>query len=158
MLKVGELAPEIDKLATDGQRFVLSRQGGLCTVVFFFPKAFTPGCTVETRQFRDNHVELALAGASLVGISTDDHRTQCRFAESHDVPFPMIADDDRSVCRAYGVLWPLIGVARRVTYVIAPDLRVAAVFHHELQATKHRDDVLAFVDERFRAARPGPPS
>ncbi|WP_437567790.1 peroxiredoxin [Sorangium sp. So ce542] len=158
MLKVGELAPEIDKLATDGQRFVLSRQGGLCTVVFFFPKAFTPGCTVETRQFRDNHVELALAGASLVGISTDDHRTQCRFAESHNVPFPMIADDDRSVCRAYGVLWPLIGVARRVTYVIAPDLRVAAVFHHELQATKHRDDVLAFVDERFRAARPGHPS
>ncbi|XXX74037.1 peroxiredoxin [Sorangium sp. So ce134] len=154
MLKVGELAPEIDKPATDGQRFVLSQQGGLCTVVFFFPKAFTPGCTVETRQFRDNHAEIALAGASIVGVSTDDHRTQCRFAESHKVPFPMIADDDRSVCRAYGVLWPLVGVARRVTYVVEPGMRIAAVFHHELQATKHRDDVLAFIDERFRAARP----
>ncbi|AUX25052.1 thiol peroxidase [Sorangium cellulosum] len=153
MLKVGERAPEIDRLTTDGQRFVLSRQGGLCTVLFFFPRAFTPGCTVETQQFRDHHVEIALAGAHIVGISTDDHETQCRFAASQKVPFPMIADSDLGVCRAYGVLWPILGVARRVTYVITPDMEVAAVFRHELQIRKHRDDVLSFINERFRSAR-----
>ncbi|WP_437792937.1 peroxiredoxin [Sorangium sp. So ce693] len=154
MLKVGERAPEIDTLAIDGQRFVLSAQGGLCTVVYFFPKAFTPDCTVEAQLFRDNHAEIALAGASIVGVSTDDHTTQCRFAEAQQVPYPMIADRDRSVCRAYGVLWPLIGLARRITYVITPALEIAAVFHHEFQARKHRDDVLSFIDKRFRAARP----
>ncbi|WP_437619736.1 peroxiredoxin [Sorangium sp. So ce1151] len=154
MLKVGERAPEIDKVAIDGQRFVLSSQGGLCTVVYFFPKAFTRDCTVEAQLFRDNHTEIALAGASIVGISTDDHTTQCRFAETHKVPYPMIADRDRSVCRAYDVLWPLIGIARRITYVIAPTMEIEAVFHHEFQAKKHRDDVLSFVNERFRAARP----
>ncbi|WP_437324118.1 peroxiredoxin [Sorangium sp. So ce381] len=154
MLKVGERAPEIDTLAIDGQRFVLSAQGGLCTVVYFFPKAFTPDCTVEAQLFRDNHAEIALAGASIVGVSTDDHTTQCRFAEAQKVPYPMIADRDRSVCRAYGVLWPLIGLARRITYVITPALEIAAVFHHEFQAWKHRDDVLSFIDKRFRAARP----
>ncbi|WP_437671335.1 peroxiredoxin [Sorangium sp. So ce131] len=154
MLKVGERAPEIDKLSTDGQRFVLSQQRGLCTVVFFFPKAFTPGCTVETKNFRDNYAEIALSGASIVGVSADDHRTQCRFAASHKVPFPMIADDDRSVCRAYGVLWPLVALPRRITYVIDPDMHVAAVFRHEIQVKRHRDDVLSFLNERFLAARP----
>ncbi|WP_433928344.1 peroxiredoxin [Sorangium cellulosum] len=154
MLKVGARAPEIDRVAIDGQRFVLSQQGGLCTVVYFFPKAFTPGCTVEAQLFRDNHAEIALAGASIVGVSTDDQKTQCRFAEAHNVPYPMIADRDRSVCRAYDVLWPIVGIARRITYVISPTMEIAAVFHHELQARKHRDDVLSFIDARFRAARP----
>ncbi|MDB4944871.1 MAG: alkyl hydroperoxide reductase [Labilithrix sp.] len=155
MLKPGDLAPEIDALASDGKRFRLSAQSTrLCTVVYFFPKAFTPGCTAETKRFRDNFVELSLAGASIVGISTDDHASQCSFAESLRAPFPMIGDADRAISTAYGVLWPVIERPKRVTFIVSPVRIIEAVFHHEVQISRHRDDVLRQVDQLFRARRP----
>lgn len=155
MLRVGDQAPQIDAPTSLGTRFVLSEQDGLCTVLYFFPKAFTPGCTRETKYFRDNHVELLLAGATVVGVSTDDLATQCSFAESLRAPFPMIADADQSISRSYDVLWPIVGLARRVTYVVSPQRVVEAVFHHELKVEEHRNDVLRFVNQKFRTARAG---
>jgi len=155
MLRVGDAAPAIDAVTSLGTRFVLSQQEGLCTVVYFFPKAFTPGCTKETKHFRDNHVELALAGAAIVGVSTDDLATQCSFAQSLEAPFPMIPDADHAISRAYEVLWPLIGLARRITYVVSPAGIIEAVFHHELKVEEHRNDVLRFVNQKFRAVRQG---
>jgi peroxiredoxin len=161
MLEVGDTAPPIDSVGTDRKRFVLYEQAGLCTVLYFFPKAFTPGCTVETREFRKHYIELDLAGVTVVGVSTDDKDTQCRFASSLAAPFAMLSDADRSICRAYDVLWPLVGVAHRVTYVIAPHgsgntrtCKIEAVFHHELQVGAHRDDVLRFVNDKLKRARP----
>lgn len=152
MLSAGDTAPEIDALTNDGGRFTLSAQTSkLCTVVYFFPKAFTPGCAKETKRFRDNYAEITLAGAALVGISTDDHDTQCRFAESLRAPFPMIGDSDKAISSAYGVLWPLIGRPKRVTFIVNPLRTIEAVFQHEVQIEKHRDDVLRHVDRLFRA-------
>jgi len=156
-LSPGQRAPEIDAVASDGQRFVLSQQRGLCTVVYFFPKAFTPGCTVETRLFRDNYAELVLAGATLVGVSTDDLDTQCKFAASTRAPFPILPDPRLEICRAFGVLWPLVKVARRVTFVVRPDMLIDAVFHHEVQISRHRDDVLRHVHALFERSRPPEP-
>jgi len=149
----GQRAPEIDAMTSNGQRFVLSQQQGLCTIVYFFPKAFTPGCTAETKLFRDNYVELLLAGASLVGVSTDDEKTQCDFANSMQAPFPIVPDADQKICRAYDVLWPVMNVARRITVVIRPDMVVDAVFHHEVQISRHRDDVLRHVNNLFKQSR-----
>jgi thioredoxin-dependent peroxiredoxin len=154
MLKVGDKAPEIDAVGSDGKRFILSKQDGLCTVIYFFPKAFTPGCTGETKRFRDNYAEIALAGAAIVGISTDDNNTQCRFAESLRAPFPMIGDHDQKISAAFGVLWPIVGLTRRVTFVIGPDRMILAVFRHEINIQQHRDDVLRFINEKFLASRP----
>jgi len=154
LLRPGDTAPEIDALASDGQRFRLSAQSQkLCTVIYFFPKAFTPGCTKETRRFRDNYAELSLAGAVIVGISTDDHEMQCSFADSLRAPFPMIGDADKSISSAYGVLWPLIGRPKRVTFIVNPLRTVEAVFQHEVQIARHRDDVLRHVDVLYRARR-----
>jgi len=154
VLKPGDTAPEIDAPASDGSRFRLSEQATkLCTVVYFFPKAFTPGCTKETRRFRDNFAELKLAGASIVGISTDDHDVQCSFAESLNAPFPMIGDEDRRISTAYGVLWPVIARPRRVTFIVNALRTVEAVFQHEVQIAKHRDDVLRWVDAMYRGRR-----
>ena len=155
MLRVGDLAPQIEAKTSLGTQFVLSEQDGLCTVLYFFPKAFTPGCTRETKYFRDNYVELLLAGASVVGISTDDHATQCSFAESLHAPFPMIADADQAISRSYDVLWPIVGLARRVTYVVGPQRVIEATFHHELKIDAHRNDVLRFVNQKFQAMRAG---
>ncbi|MFS8070287.1 MAG: peroxiredoxin [Byssovorax sp.] len=156
MLKVGERAPAIDAMTSSGTRFVLAEQIGLCTVVYFFPRSFTPGCTTETKSFRDNHVELEFAGVSVVGISTDDLTTQCNFARSIKTPFPMIGDKDSAISRAYDVLWPLIGVAKRVTYVINDQQMIEAVFRHEIDVKSHRDDVLRFVNEKFLGLREPP--
>jgi peroxiredoxin Q/BCP len=167
MLKVGDAAPPIDAVGSDGKRFVLYAQESLCTVLYFFPKAFTPGCTVETREFRKHYVELEIAGATVVGVSTDDLETQCRFAGSLATPFPILGDADRGICRAYDVLWPLVGLAHRVTYVVgrapAPDgaparFSIEALFHHEIQVKAHRDDVLRFVNAKFQAQKPPLPS
>ena len=163
MLKVGDTAPPIDVVGSDGKRFVLYAQDSLCTVVYFFPKAFTPHCTAETREFRKHYIELEMAGATLVGVSTDDHDTQCKFATSLAAPFPMLPDRDRAICKAYDVLWPLVGLAHRVTYVVGPSRAaggapahwtVEGLFHHELNVRAHRDDVLRFVNDKFRAQRP----
>jgi peroxiredoxin len=154
VLRAGDLAPEIDAAASDGQRFRLSAQTTrLCTVIYFFPKAFTPGCTKETIRFRDNFAELELAGARVVGISTDDHETQCAFADSLRAPFQMIADADRRISAAYGVLMPLIKIPRRVTFIVNPLRTIDAVFEHNVQIAKHRDDVLLHVDRMFRSRR-----
>jgi peroxiredoxin len=147
MLKVGDIAPEINAITTDGTNFVLSAATGLCTIVYFFPRAFTPGCTKETENFRDNRAELALAGAQIVGISTDDNQTQCSFAEKVRTKFPLIADHDGAIARAYGVKWPLLGISRRVTFVIGRGRRVEAVFRPRTLVALASNDPLAFVDE-----------
>lgn len=154
MLQPGDTAPDIDALASDGRRFRLSAQTTkLCTVIYFFPKAFTPGCTKETMRFRDNYAELELAGAAVVGVSTDDHATQCAFADSLKAPFPMIADADKKISSAYGVLMPLIKIPRRVTFIVNALRTIDAVFEHNIQIARHRDDVLLHVDRMFRSKR-----
>ena len=145
MLRVGDPAPEIDLPASDGKAFRLSDRGGRYTVVYFFPAAFTPGCTKESKQFRDNSSELAQLGADVVGISTDTHARQCEFAESLQVTFPMVGDEGGRITRAYGVAWPIVGKARRVTFVVGPTQKIAAVFWHEVQVSRHLDDVVAFL-------------
>ncbi len=155
MLDVGSIAPDIDALATDGRRFRLSENAGrACTVIFFFPAAFTPGCTRETARFVDSYNELSLIGAAVLGISTDKHETQCKFAESLRTPFPMIGDSDQAITRAYDVRWPIIGRAQRVTYVLDPSRRVLASLRYELEINKIRDEVLLLVDELHRSNRP----
>src|SRR5262245_55465643 len=133
MLRVGDTAPPIDAMTSLGTRFVLAEQDGLCTVVYFFPKAFTRHCTLEAQYFRDNHVELMLAGAAVVGISTDDLTTQCKFAAAMGARFPLIADADQTITRAYDVKWPIVGMSRRVTFVVNPERIIEAVFHYEFK-------------------------
>jgi len=156
VLRPGDTAPEIDAMTSEGKRFRLSDQRRkLCTIVYFFPKAFTPGCTIETKRFRDNYPEIALAGATIVGVSTDSHDTQCHFAEALKTPFPMIGDDDKKISKAYDVLWPLIGRPMRVTFVINRLRTIEAVLHHEIALSQHRDEVLRIMD-KMRKVKPRP--
>ena len=159
MLAIGSVAPDIDAEGSEGRFRLSERAGHLCTVLYFFPKAFTPGCTRETKTFRDNYAELRIAGAAVVGVSTDDPETQCKFAESTNATFPIVSDRDGAISRGYDVRWPIIGFSQRVTYILSPTREVLAAFHHELQIDKHRDDVLVFVDALHRKrAESGPSS
>ncbi len=151
MLRVGELAPNFTAETSTGKTLTLSELRGKRVVLFFFPKAFTAGCTVETRRFRDHYSELSALGAEVVGVSVDRNETQCEFANKEGVHFPMIGDESRRIGKSYDVLWPLLNVNQRVTYVIGPDGHIEAVFHHELLVGKH----LEGVQQHLRAK--GPP-
>jgi peroxiredoxin Q/BCP len=136
-LKVGDLAPSIVGTTHDGNPFRLDALLGKLVVIYFYPAAFTPVCTIETRKFRDRYAEIEKLGGTVVGISTDSQDTQCEFAQKEGVQFPMVADRDRSIATAYGVKWPLLPRVQRVTFVLDRQGRVAARMHHEISAEKH---------------------
>lgn len=151
MLPVASPAPEIDTVDNHGRRFRLSEQSKrLCTILFFYPRAFTPGCTRETAAFRDSHEDLQKLGASVVGVSTDDGPTQCRFADFMKAPFPLLGDPKGEITQAYGVRWPLLKLAKRVTFVISPSQVILGTFHRELAIQRHHDEVVTFVQELAR--------
>lgn len=150
MLKVGDPAPALSAVTSDGKTVDLSALRGKRVVLFFFPKAFTLGCTIETRRFRDHYSEIAGLGAEVVGVSVDSAERQCEFASAEGVPFPMVGDASRSISRSFDVLRPILGVSQRVTYVISPEGRIEAAFHHELMVGKHLEDVKRHLEQAAR--------
>jgi len=148
MLKVGEKAPDFVAKTTDGRTVRLSELRGRPVVLFFFPRAFTFGCTLETKRFEEKYDDIHGLGAELFGISTDPLETQCRFAEHHKARFPMIGDADHGISKAYQVLRSIPSSDRRVTYAIDEQGVIAAVFHHEIQVTRHVSDVIRWLRER----------
>jgi thioredoxin-dependent peroxiredoxin len=147
VIKVGQKAPEFRVKTTSGEEVTNDTYRGKILVLYFFPKAFTTGCTIESKQFRDAAPELRALGAEVVGVSVDSLETQCAFAKSFDATFDMIGDQDKAVSRAFDVLWPLIGKAQRVTFVMDGEGVVRAVFHHEVLVGRHLDDVRTFVQK-----------
>ena len=151
MLKIGDHAPDFTAQATNGSTVSLSALRGRPVVIYFFPKAFTMGCTVETRRFCDNYEQIKKLGAELIGISADKFDAQCRFAVDNKAPFPLVGDEDKRICEAFGVLWPLIRIPQRITVVLDEEGIVRAVFHHEVQISRHLDDVRDFLERRKSA-------
>ena len=145
MLKIGERVPDFTGKTSDGRELSMASLRGKKVVIYFYPKSFTPGCTAETKAFRDNYEDLKALGAEVIGISTDDLATQCRFAAEHRLTFPLLADPSQAISRAFGVLWPIVPIDKRVTFVIDEYGTVRAVFRHELQVLKHLDDVMNFL-------------
>lgn len=141
-LKVGDVAPSIVASTHDGKPFQLDALRGQLVVIYFYPRAFTPLCTAETRMFRDKHDEIARLGAQIVGVSTDAQDTQCEFAERESVQFPLLADPEQKIARDYDVKWPLLGRAQRVTFVIDRQGKIVARIHHELSADRHVKGVI----------------
>jgi len=117
MVAVGDTAPDFVAPNQDGTSFRLSSLRGSPVILYFYPKADTPGCTAESKGFRDVHGEYLAEKVQIVGISVDDCPAQKAFAEKYGLKFPLIADTSKSVSRAYGVLGPR-GSARRVSFLI----------------------------------------
>jgi len=152
MLKIGDLAPDFVAQASDGRELRLSELRGRPVVLYFYPKAFTAGCTVETIGFRDSYEDLKKLGAEVVGVSTDAHDTQCRFAGKHGVSFPLVGDPDKSISKSYGVLRSIPSLDRRVTFLIDEEGVIEAVFKHEILVTRHLSDVRRLLESRKKKA------
>jgi thioredoxin-dependent peroxiredoxin len=126
MIAVGQAAPEFQGTTGDGSPLSLSSFRGRRLVLYFYPKAHTAGCRAETRGFAEHYDELRRAGVEVVGVSVDSVEDQKSFATECSAEFPLVADRDRTIARAYGVLG-ILGLARRVTFFIGPDGRVEDV-------------------------------
>jgi peroxiredoxin len=133
MLKVGDVAPSTGKLD-------LAPYKGKSVVVYFYPKDDTPGCTKEACAFRDAWERFSKANVQVVGVSVDDEESHKKFVEKYKLPFPLVADTDKSICAAYGV--PInMGHASRVSFLIGPDGKIKKVYP-KVDPAVHADEIL----------------
>jgi thioredoxin-dependent peroxiredoxin len=143
MVAVGETAPKFVAPTQDGTPFSSDSLRGKRVVLYFYPAADTPGCTIEAKGFRDELQQYRAKDVHVVGVSTDDCPAQKAFATKYGLTFPLIADAKKEVAKAYGVLRPT-GTARRVTFLIEKDGTVAEVID-----TSSVDEHLAKARARF---------
>lgn len=120
---------------------------GKPVVLFFYPKADTPGCTIEACGFRDSFTKLQQAGTVVLGISRDTPKAQKKFQEKYDLPYPLLADVDEKVCKQFDVLREknmygkkVIGI-ERTTFLIGPDQRLLKIFP-KVKPEGHAEEVL----------------
>lgn len=145
-MDVGDQVPDFTATLDTGETTSLSAllaEGPV--VLFFYPKAFTGGCTAEACHFRDLTAEFAAAGAQRLGVSRDDVDTQARFRSEHGFDYPLLADPSGEVAKVFGAkrvgpLW-----SKRQTFVIAPDRRLLGVIRSETDMERHADEALALL-------------
>jgi peroxiredoxin Q/BCP len=141
-LSVGDLAPDFTLPAADGGTVTLSDLRGSHVIVYFYPAAGTPGCTLEAVNFRDSAEVLAAAGYRLVGISPDDPARLARFAADEQLAYPLLADPDHGVLEAWGAWGEKTLYGRLITGVIRSTVVVDPSGHvtlaqYNVRATGH---------------------
>lgn len=143
-MHVGDHVGDFELPAQDGRTVRLSDELSRGpVVVFFYPRALTPGCTAESCHFRDLGAEFSAAGATRLGISADPVARQRRFSDKHGFDFPLLADTDRAVARRFAVKRPGPLWNKRATFVIGSDGRLLAEIRSETNMTQHADEALA---------------
>jgi len=153
---VGDQAPEVALKDESGAVHRLSDQTGRWTILYFYPKDDTPGCTVEACEFRDSNDTIIERGADVWGVSPQGAASKRAFREKFGLPFTLLADEDHAVADAYGTwvekdnygkkYW---GVARR-TFLIGPDGRIAREWL-KVKPEGHAAEVLAALSEEQEA-------
>ena len=148
MLKTGDRAPEIRAHTDTGEDFKLSDLKGKRVVLYFYPRADTPGCTVEACEFRDGIRQFSAQGAAVVGVSPDKPAAQAKFKQKFDLPFTLLADEEKAAAQAYGVYKEknmygkkVMGI-ERTTFIIGPDGRIEKIYA-KVKAKGHAAEVLA---------------
>lgn len=102
-LKTGDAAPDFTGLTDQGETVSLSDFSGQKLIIYFYPKDDTPGCTAQACNLRDNYAAMRKAGYQILGVSPDSVKKHQKFKEKYDLPFPLIADTDKTMLNAYGV-------------------------------------------------------
>jgi thioredoxin-dependent peroxiredoxin len=150
-LKEGDSAPEIALNTDTGQPFTLSSQKGKNVVLYFYPKADTPGCTREACDFKASSEKFGKANTVIVGVSPDASGAQAKFKSKFDLPFALLADTEHKAAEDYGV-WAeksmygkkYMGV-ERTTFVIDTEGKIKKVFP-KVKVDGHAEEVLAAID------------
>ena len=133
--------PEMDLTAEDGSHVRPEDLTGQKTVLYFYPKDDTPGCTKEACAFRDRMTDYGEAGIQVYGVSLDSPESHREFREKYGLNFPLLTDEDGRAAEALGIMNDEKGYARRVTFLLAPDGNVARVYP-EVSPETHADEIL----------------
>jgi thioredoxin-dependent peroxiredoxin len=147
-LKEGDVAPEFSAATSGGGTVSLADLRGKSVVLYFYPRDNTPGCTKEACAFRDHFAAFRMKGAVVLGVSTDPVKSHDKFVGKFKLPFTLLADEEKTIVRAYGV-WgeksfmgrKFMGT-RRVTFLIGPDGRIRKVWP-QVKPDEHVEEVLA---------------
>ena len=139
----------------DGETVNLTDFAGKPVVLFFYPKADTPGCTIEACGFRDIFAKIQKV-AVVLGISRDTAKAQKKFQEKYDLPYTLLADPDEVVCKQFDVIKPknmygkMVTGIERTTFVIGPDQKLLHIFA-KVKPEGHAEEVLALLKEHKKA-------
>lgn len=146
-LKKGDKAPDFTGKNQDGKEVSLKDFSGKKLVLYFYPRDNTPGCTAEACNLRDNYQLLLDKGFAILGISADDEKSHTKFITKFQLPFSLIADTDKKICKLYGVWGPKKFMGRtfdginRTTFVISEQGTIEAVFN-KVDTGNHTDQIL----------------
>jgi peroxiredoxin Q/BCP len=147
-LKEGSKAPDFSVLTDTGEKFKLSSLAGSNVVLYFYPKADTPGCTKEACSFRDELPRLGAVDAVVLGASPDPVKAVAKFKEKFALPFTLLADEEHKVAEKYGVWQEKVNYGKtymgvvRTTFIIGKDGRIAKIFP-KVKVDGHTEEVLA---------------
>src|SRR5258706_11080503 len=148
MLKAGDPAPEFTARTTDGSVVSQKDFRGRTLVMYFYPMDDTPGCTAQACSLRDHHAEIAAKGAAILGVSTQNEASHLKFTDKYNLNFPLLADTDGAVAKAYGAMGGgilgiakrLMGVANRITFIIDQQGKIAHVID-DVHTRSHAEEV-----------------
>jgi len=152
-LRAGDPAPDFEGTTTDGKHVALKDYRGRKLVLYFYPMDDTPGCTKQACSLRDGNADLAAKGAAILGVSTQGEQSHQAFTKKYGLNFPLLADTDGAVGRAYGTLGgdgiiskikSVAGMADRVTFVIDEKGKIAHVIDKP-DVANHAQEVLALL-------------
>src|SRR5450755_861788 len=149
-MEVNDKSPDFSTTDENGKEVALKDFRGKTVVLYFYPKADTPGCTKEACGFRDSYAAIKKTGVILLGISKDTAASQKKFQEKFSLPFPLLADPDKKIANLFGVVKEknmygkkVQGIAR-TTFVIGPDGKIKHIFNN-VKAEGHADEVLEYL-------------
>ncbi len=156
-MNVNDKAPAFSLQDENGKEVSLQGLRGKIVVLYFYPRADTPGCTVQACAFRDTYKQIQKTGAVLLGVSPDTVKAQKKFQEKFQLPFPLLADADKKVAESYGVVQEknmygkkVMGIAR-TTFVIGPEGKIQHIFP-KVKPEGHAVEVLAYLKETAKGA------
>ncbi|MEZ0393268.1 MAG: peroxiredoxin [Pseudobdellovibrionaceae bacterium] len=123
-IKPGDPSPLFSTKTHEGKDFDLQSRKGSWTVLYFYPKAGTPGCTKQACAFRDNIEKIRSQGAEVFGISSDGVKEQAAFHQEHKLNFTLLADPEAEIVKKFGTKMPAVNLSKRWTFIIGPDLKI----------------------------------
>lgn len=142
-LKEQQKAPDFELESTSEKRFKLSDQKSEPIILFFYPKNFTKVCTAEVCEFRDAFSEFRGLNVKVVGISQDSISSHHKFKNENKLPFELLSDPKGKVAKLYKATIPVIGMNRRITYLLDKELRIKAVYENMFTADRHVKEMIA---------------
>jgi peroxiredoxin Q/BCP len=160
LLKEGQIAPPFNtRMVTGDQETPVSLADfqGKKVVLYFYPKDNTPGCTKEACAFRDGYARFQNAGLMVLGCSIDSADAHKDFIKKYNLPFPLLADPDKKIATAYGAAngIPILGLDRRITYVIGEDGKVLKVYPN-VDPSTHAIEILNDLGVADSSTNPPP--